>query len=402
MGIRNIYLNNPIGIYLFAFLIPINPKFYTIGVILLVLDLLVRKLVLKQDALLKKNGARTVNFGIAAFYIMHVIGLLHTENMDFAFMDLGMKVSFLLFPIIFFFYPITIEWVKFAKIFIFGAICSIVISLLHATAVYLDEGFYSNFFDSRLSFMMHRSYWATYLVMAYSFSWFLFFKKEINPIFTTILLVLFSLLTFMSGSKMGILILILTTIGWIGYLVVKKKAFILGIASLLLFSVVGWTIYNYSPQLNTRIKAGIESMFGGKTIDPLSTESNAARILVWTSALDEIKENFFFGAGTGDIKDQLKERNLKNGFTGIAEQNLNAHNQFFNTQLALGLLGLLALLASFIQPFVRASKDYQFIMRSIIFILFLSLLTESFFETQAGIVPGAFLLSLLGSYQKTE
>lgn len=398
----NWYRENPAGIYLFSALIPVNPKLYTLGIILLVLDLLIRKSVLRQQPKQNKRSNCIINYGLILFFLLHVIGLFYSENIDFATMDIGMKVSFLLFPLLFLMYPLKVNWIHFGKALIIGAMFSIFISVAHATYRYINDGFFSNYFDSHLSFLMHRSYWATYLVMAYSFSWYLFLKKELSTILASVLLILFSCFTFMSGSKMGIFILLIVTISWVIYLITKKKKYRLGLLSLGLFLIVGWTIYNHAPQLNTRINSGIQSVFGGGTIEPTSTESNTARILVWSSALDEIQENLLFGVGTGDIKDHLKDRNIKNGYTGVAELNLNAHNQFFNTQLALGIFGFFALLFSFIHPYLMARKEHQFLLRSIIMILFLSLLTESFFETQAGIVPGAFLLSLIGSYQKSE
>jgi len=394
---KNAYKNNPVGIYLFAALIPINPKFYTLGIILLVVDLIIRKFIIRLEATPTKKSVIQINYWLIIFFLLHVTGLFYSENVGFATMDIGMKLSFLVFPILFLIYPLKVNWTYLAKAFILGAIISIFVSVGHATYVYMKEGFFSNFFDSRLSFLMHRSYWASYLIVAYSFSWYLFLKKELSTIGSATLLVLFSLFTFMSGSKMGILILLIITSSWIIYLITKNKKYKLGLISVGLFLGVGWTTYTYAPQLNTRINNGIQSIFGGEKIEPTSTESNDARILVWSSALDEIKENPLLGVGTGDIKDQLKARNIKNGYTGIASLNLNAHNQFFNTQLALGIFGLIALVLSFVQPFMKATGELKFILRSIVGILFLSLLTESFFETQAGIIPGAFLLSLIGS-----
>ena len=118
--------------------------------------------------------------------------------------------------------------------------------------------------------------------------------------------------------------------------------------------------------------------------------------------MDEIKEHPIWGVGTGDIKDELYQRNLSNGYTGVAEMHLNAHNQFLNIYLAIGILGFLTLLLSFLKPFWRIRGEHQFVVRSLVVILFLSLLTESFFETQAGIVPGAFILSLIANYSTTS
>lgn len=388
--------NNALTVYVFSFLIPLYPKFYGLGVLLIGIEVIARKLVLRQSRSVYRERNWTVNIALIVFYLMYVVGLTYTENMSFASLDLGMKVSFLLFPLLFLILPVHLSWKKFALFFIAGAVVSIVINFALSAITYFDDGFVSNFFDSHLSHLMHRSYWATYLVMAYSFTWWLLLKNRLNWILGSVLLLLMSLFTFMSGSKMGILILAVVTAIWIIHIIIAKRAYLLGLVSLLLLLILGWTVYTYSPQLKSRIIAGVEAFSGGKEIDPTSTESNTARILVWSSAIDEIKEHFFFGVGTGDIKDKLNARNIENGYTGVAELNLNSHNQFLNTHLAIGIIGSTALLIAFISSFLYWRRLTNFAMMLTVLILFLSLLPEAFFETQAGIVPGAFLLSLQG------
>lgn len=402
MTIKELFLTHPVGIYLFAFLLPIYPKFYTLGILLLLIDLIIRRVSLRQKNHPNTSIIKRFNSGAVLFFILHLTGILYSSNTTFAWSDIGMKASFVLFPIIFLFYPKSIDWENFGKSFIAGAVFSIILCLTNAAITYWQDGFVANFFDSHLSFLMHRSYWATYLVMAYSLTWFLYNKKLLSTIISVILLLLFSLLTFMSGSKMGILVLIFTTLAWVIYVVIKKKAFIMGMISLVLFLIIGGGTYTYSPQLQTRIQAGVQSLTSSSSISPTSTESNAARILVWSSALDEIKEHPIWGVGTGDIKDELYRRNLANGYTGVAEMHLNAHNQFLNSYLAIGILGLMSLVLSFLIPFRRIKGEHQFVVRSLVVILFLSLLTESFFETQAGIVPGAFILCLIANYRPTS
>jgi O-antigen ligase len=180
----------------------------------------------------------------------------------------------------------------------------------------------------------------------------------------------------------------------VGAVIETKKAYLLGLFTLLFMLGIGLGVDYFAPQLSTRLKSGM-AVFSGKDIDPTTTESNAARILVWRSSMKVIQENFVFGVGTGDIKDKLKAQYLKDGYTGVAELNMNAHNQFLNTHVAIGIVGSLTLLLSFIFAYLRSLKQEK-TLSIIVLILFSSLLTESFFETQAGIIPGAFFLAFIG------
>ena len=182
----------------------------------------------------------------------------------------------------------------------------------------------------------------------------------------------------------------------------NRKAYVFGVVTALFLVVIGFSVDYFAPQLSSRIHNSINSITTTKKIDPKTTESNASRILVWRSSKEIISKNFFFGVGTGDIKDELKKQNLESGYTGVANLNMNAHNQFLNTHVALGIFGSLSLLFAFITTFYNGIRKRIIVLPLVVLILFLSLLTESFFETQAGIVPGAFLLCLIGSYQKSE
>lgn len=401
-SIKHSYLNNPVGLYLFAFMIPINPKWLTLGILFIILDLMVRTIIFKQKSPVLSISFKDTRVWLILFFVLHIVGVAYTENTAFAWMDIGMKLSFILFPILFFLYPKKVKWEMFATYFIAGAIVSIMTSLIQATINYYERGYVAYFFDSRLSFMMHRSYWATYLVMASTLSWFMFYKRQLKLIPTIILFFVFSAFVFMSGSKMGILLLLLSTIIWVVVLLVQRKAYLFGILVLIFLAGIGVSVDYVAPQLSIRIKNGINSISGNEKIDLSTTESNASRILVWRSSRAIISDNFLLGVGTGDVKDELKKQNLKSGYTGIAELNMNAHNQFFNTHVAIGFFGLISLLLSFFTAFYIGIRKQIILLPILVTILFLSLLTESFFETQAGIIPGAFLLCLIGSYQKNE
>lgn len=401
-SIKQSYLTHASGLYLFAFMIPINPKWLTLGTLFILLDLIVRTLIFKQKSPVLSISFKDTRVWLILFFLLHIVGVAYTENTAIAWVTVVMKLSFILFPILLFLYPKKVKWETLAVYFIVGALVSIIASFIQASINYYDRGYVAYFFDSRLSFMMHRSYWATYLVMASALSWFMFYRGQLKLIPTMILFFVFSAFVYMSGSKIGILLLLLSTITWVVLLIVQRKKYLFGILVLVCLGGIGVSIDYVAPQLSIRIKNGINSISGNEKIDPRTTESNASRILVWRSSTKLIANNFLLGVGTGDAKEELKKQNLKSGYSGVAELNMNAHNQFLNTHIAIGLFGLISLVLSFFTAFYMGIRKQVIVLPILVTILFLSLLTESFFETQAGIIPGAFLLSLIGSYQKSE
>jgi O-antigen ligase len=133
-----------------------------------------------------------------------------------------------------------------------------------------------------------------------------------------------------------------------------------------------------------------------KDINQPNQELNttSSRISIWKHAYDIITHNIVFGVGTGDVKDALKEEYLQNKEFKMAEKQLNAHNQYLQTFVALGLIGTVFLLLNIALVFIYTVKAK--VIEGALFSLLVAfnLLFESMLETQAGIVFIAFFLTL--------
>ncbi len=387
--------HHSISVYLFAFLIPLYPKWLGFGVLFILLEHLIKRKSFRKISSYK-NVLTFKNAGVWLFlyYLMHVVGMVYSENISFGSMDLGMKASFAIFPVFFFLFQPKFKFSILYKSFIIGAITSIVLCFYLSYLDYLEIKGYWHFQESYLSHFMHRSYWATYLVLAFIFSVYLVLKKQIKIVPGLILALIFFIVVFITGSKAGIILVLISTISILIYFARvynrMKWTLLFGVLAVLILS----TTLHYFPSVKNRIERSYRYATGELTIKADKTESTASRLQVWESALQLIEEKPFLGYGTGDVKDELKQKYIENEYLGVAEKNMNAHNQFLNSWVALGLFGFVFLLISFLVPFVFPSSDSSFVQRLTIFVLFASLLVESFLETQAGIIPIAFLLSI--------
>lgn len=390
-------------VLVFAFLIPINPKWYGFGIILIALELLLKYKAINKSAISEKLTWKNPMIYLAAFFVAHWIGLWNTTNTSFAFMDIGMKASFIIFPILFIIFPIQVSWRNFKKAFIYGALASILIAFTVATINYLENGKLWMMRDKYLAHWMHRSYWSAYLNIALLFllqEWLNAKRFKLLYLFP---IVLFIVTIILLGSKIMLLGMVIVIFAVLFNWIWKTKSYLLGLSVFVSGTAIIASIFYFTPSVGNRFKGTIETFSKPKEIDVTSTESNVSRILMWETAIELIKENPISGVGTGDIKDALKQRNIEKGYTGVAEANLNAHSQFLNTQLALGILGSLSLLFIFISSLAIKNKiinNYSFEKSLIISLLLFSLLVESFLEIQAGIIPFAFFISVFGIRQR--
>lgn len=397
-NIKKLVQENSVGIYLFAFMIPFQPKWYGLAIMIMVLEQIIKRPKIRLAKIRKNLSLKNAGLWLFLFFIMHLVGILYSQNLDFAWMDIGMKASFCIFPVFFLFIPVKIRWRYFMNAFLLGVAVSVTYNLSVAFLNYLDVNNFNSFYGPDLSQLMHRGYWATYLSVAYFFCWYIFLFERSNRFKSLLGIGITFVLTLLTGAKVGIILLfIISIIMFILWIKVSKKKVLILLAVFGLILTI-FSVHRALPQIYARVQLSVHTLsIPMEKQDKNSYESTTARILMWDTAYDLIKENFWLGVGTGDVKDELQKRNYQKGFNGVGDKKFNSHNQFLNTHVAIGFFGLLFLVFSFLAPIFFSNGKYKTMVVGVVFILFISLIPESFLETQAGIVPVAFLLSLFGT-----
>lgn len=335
------------------------------------------------------------------FYLIHLLGMVNTEKLDVGLEDIGMKLSFLLFPLFFVFAKIKLTKKQIIELYIAGVFLAVVICFGYAIfrSIYnLENNNWAFFTESYFSFMMHRSYFGTYLAIGTFFSVIYFFKykfnKERQKLFFIFLPLLLFTSTLLTGSKAAIIILIVQLVPLTYYLISKygkKIHALLGVFSLIIVLSVVLLTEN---RVNSRFVQMIKGVTSEKTIANTTVESNSSRLIMWSTSMQLIKENPIFGTGTGDINYVLYKRNYELENFGVADEKLNSHNQYLNTWVQLGLFGLIPLLMFLITSFKLAFKQRNLLLLLIMTSFSITMLFESFLETQAGIIPVIFLTLL--------
>lgn len=387
------------SLYIFAFLIPLNPKWYGFALVFIVVESIFKLKKITKVPVNKILNFKNPFIWLFIFYIFHVIGLLSSSNLGFATMDLGMKSTFVLFPLYFTLVRPKLDLTKLFQFFFYGCLFSLMFYGCVGLVSYFHDGLFP--MGSAFSFWMHRGYYVTYLVLAFTFLFTEVIREQKLTLINIGVLLLLISGTFFTESKMGILIILVNAFllffyflkGKIGWL---KSSFTLVIICLLTLFIVSKMLSG-----NNRFSGALYNL-KIERINITSTESTTARILMWETAFDLIRDNIILGVGTGDVKDELQKLNYEKGYIGVADSNLNAHNQFLNSWVALGIFGLISLLGVFVTLCITKEFDNMLFVRFLSFSLLFVFLTESFLEVQAGIIPFAFLVSSIGLSTKTQ
>jgi O-antigen ligase len=386
-----------------AFLLPVYGKIVPSLIALMVLNWLVDLRFLKSFRGIYRDPVRLLILASAFFYLIYLAGMINSVNLAYGWFDLEVKLSLFIFPLIFVTYFADIDWNALLKkvlaAFVAGSLVSTLILLGIAAWRTFAEHAEGAFFYTGLSWIHHPSYLAMYFTFCTAIVAYWMFRPEerivkMTPRFLLILIAWFSVMVVLLSSKAGILSLAMVFVLIAAYLffVEKKRGQGLLLAVILLAALYGTV--RLMPVSSARFSNMESALAKGDSVSKSSTESNSERVGVWKSAVHAIQRNPWSGVGTGDVKDELMKEYGAEKNTAALKSHLNAHNQYLQTTLALGIPGLLLLLALIVMPAMLAwgKRDYLFLSFLLIFAFNISV--ESMLEVQAGVVWFAFLYTL--------
>jgi hypothetical protein len=320
--------------------------------------------------------------------------------MNYGGIDLQIKLSLLIFPIIFGSskYFIKIKSLKIIFIaFITGCLIATIICFSNAMYIWITQN-ENDFTYTKLSVFLHPSYFAMYLSFAIAIIYSALISektitgKSVTDIF---LIIWFWFSIIMLQSKAGILITGILFIVFFFRMVSVKKKIITALVAFIVLGCIYFAVTKYIITANHSRILNAEHQLIETKLNTTTKESNQVRILIWKASADIIKNNFLIGTGTGDVKDELMRTYKEKGMTGAFEHNLNAHNQFIQTFIALGVPGIVGLLSLFISGIWSGIKKRKWVFIFFMIITFLNFIPESMLEVQTGVIFFAFFNSLL-------
>lgn len=333
-------------------------------------------------------------------YLLIAISLFWSDNLKAGFFDMEVKMSMLLFPVIFLNYGrFNIdEFKQVLHYFIIGNVVASVMCL--GDAAYLTyKNQESYFYYSRFSEIIHPSYFAMYLTFAIAGCIYLykenFYKKILYPVLIT---TFFVVIIYFLSSKAGFLGLALMFPFFVIKLINKR------IISLIIAGFGILTIIAFMYKFNNRVSDFINEakmIYNNDTINSYDS-STSDRYKIYKLSLGLINENLINGVGAGDVKDALVAKYVENKMEHAAELRLNVHNQYLETLIGLGLIGFVLLLLLFLYPVIYVFKRQRFLLFSFLLICAFHFIFESMLNTQSGVIYFAYFYCFLNFVNKNN
>jgi O-antigen ligase len=335
---------------------------------------------------------------LPAFYVMHLLGLLWTSNYSQAGLDLQIKLTLLLLPIILSSFQIDAIFInKIRRYFIGGVLVSCIYLLIIAFARYFKNGQLSVFFYSEFSSsIMHPTYFSLYLNAALLFvlhEMILSIHRRTIWMGAAFMIVFFSMIILLAARTAEatalISVLVMIVLYWkkkVSYRFIYPLLFVFVMSTSLQILILKYS--NRFAQVEVAVKNTIVSTNE-------SFNSTTGRIEIWRETISLLPDYWLLGSGTGDVKDVLNQEYQENDFAYGYEKSLNAHNQYLQSFLAIGIIGLLLFLLTIITPWLMRNS-YHPLLLMLLFIFALNCLTESMLEAQRGSIFFALMISIFG------
>lgn len=392
------------------------PTGWNAGISLLLLLLLIQSIALYKRSDWSAALKSPIVLSSMFYFAFLACSLLWSDDLGEGGRQLETKASFLLAPLLIFagkrYWQSGLR-TRMMKAFWFGTLLAILIALAYAgyrsfeaggLSVTHEAGTRYFFLYKHLSSpIMHPGYMATYVGLA------IFIAIRLSQLSNDMVskwkylgsIVLFSGIMILLQARINLLaLLIVVGIGVLIYAWIQKRYVLFSapfVGGLLLFLAIivapkGISDrYFQMPQFDYNI-SGEESDFNSATY----------RLAIWTCAGDVISQQPIIGTGIGDNREALVKSYEENEFWQGVERGFNTHNQYLETLLAAGAVGLLFMLLMFTSYLRLAIVERDFLLLAALGFILISLLTESMFERMWAVILFTVVLPGLAVFRSRE
>ncbi len=250
----------------------------------------------------------------------------------------------------------------------------------------------STLLDKRYSYLnfsqpvdIHPAYFSLFIIVAILtyFTYIVYFKiSNLRKVAIVIILIYLSWVILQLSNRTYLLILFIV-LNWCFYRYLTQinkrkitKALFLAVSNLILILVVANTGYS---------KKRIQQVFGYTYANGYKHEDGKKKLLQWEAAVGANK-NAIFGNGMGDAKQSILNEYNSREYSYYLKNSYNAHNQYLETYVGLGIIGLFCLTLIIFQGILRAIKSSIGPYMVLFYIIPIAFLTESYLERHHGLI----------------
>lgn len=390
---------------------PISFKVSNWGIVSLAIVWFFELLLVKKRIQFISKRSRIIFFPFLALFLWQVATLFYTNDLESGYRNLEGKLSLLIIPIILLTRQVSfVQLVVLFKAYIYAILFCTLFLFYNSGLHYLESSRFLTYHDFTAVLGFHAVFYSYYTYLAIVISAFLLelgvLKKNERTGLLLLNVLLFVALV-ISASKNVLIVTTLSVLTLGFYRVIKGKFTLQRAAFILSVVAVVCSSFLISPNIRMRLSElgkfdGIENLQKVQQGEKLDHEDRikfngtSLRIFFWVTGIEIVAKNNsqILGLTPGDRRAIINEEYFKNGMNP-AYENFNLHNQFVQTYVEMGVIGLSFYLILLTVLFSTAIKT-----KNLLLLIFLSAfvvfqMTESVLERNKGIVFYIFFIILL-------
>ncbi len=249
---------------------------------------------------------------------------------------------------------------------------------------------------------IHPTYFSIYIIFCLSILITSYWKDLINRKLSIFLIIYFTAFIALLSTRITIAVVVISSLVGLVYFLSKTsttsfKKLSLGATLIILFLFLS----ALNPISLYRDFQEIRQTKYEVIPNSLHTNSTTVRLsLWWTGLVTASHVNLIVGSGTGDTSNEMQKTAQFYNVTNILNST-DPHNQYLYTFISLGIIGTTLLIVCFLFPIRKAMKSNDLLHISFMVLILIVSFTESFLESQKGIVFFVLFQSLL-SFTKVK
>ena len=344
---------------------------------------------------------------ILAYYFIHVIGLLYTEDLKSGLFILEKKISLLLLPLLLL--PVLLLLsqfnvksllLKLGIITMTGSLVVLIMATFKSVILHDSQAFFFENFSP-----IHYVYYAIYFAAGSLIlldATFDFFQKRKYGLVVWFLLAAYSTgLLILISSKMGIVSFSIGAIILIYFRTANKKFVLSAILILVISLSLFISIHDTTRQRFLDLGKNFEILKEDQIVYNENEEFTGLnlRVLFWKFSLSHLWEEkkYLIGVGTGDAQYFIDEAYALHNLSVYDYKGWDPHNQWVFMTIQFGVIGVLVLVLFYLNGFWIAfcKRDIRLVCFLLVTLCFS--MTESILESNKGIVFFALFSVILFS-----
>jgi O-antigen ligase len=360
--------------------------------------------------LLKISLKNPVIWMFLSVFLLTLLGTFYSSDLKTSWKFIEMRLTLLLIPLIIF--STNYSGKTKQQILLTFIITCIITSLSGLTISFFDflktgdMGYFYN--DNLISFTKNQAvYFALYLnICIVIIYWYLKRNELKNRKFWMTMIPYLTIFIFLLASRISILLSFII-IGYIFYnVLVKKKTWanVLGVVAMLIMTLV--ILGFIFPKTIKRFQSVASNFhydfnnpndvnhFNGE-ISGENWNGLTLRLALWECGIEVVRENPFFGVGTGDYDYVFHHKIEEKQFIYALKQDFGVHNQYLYFAISFGLIGLVIYIFSASYLIVDAIRERNFLFIAVIGIFLIGFLTENILNRYIGVLAYVLLTTII-------